>query len=263
MFDFHKEKQRYFDIQKMVTSEEIIPWMQRKIALSSQTRVLEIGCGEAGVLAAFLELNCDCVGIELSDSRVKSAENFLAPFIEKGKAKIINENIYDIVEHNSIGTFDLIILKDVIEHIPDQERFIGVLPSLLKPNGIVFFAYPPWWMPFGGHQQIAKSKFLRMAVWIHLLPKYLYTFILKAFGESNATIKELEEVKSTGITIDKMYQILSKYHYTIIDEIYWFINPIYKYKFGFQKRKVMQWLTKIPYLRNFYTTAHYIMFTRE
>ena len=69
--------------------------------------------------------------------------------------------------------------------------------------------------------------------------KYLYTFIFKTFGESNATIKELEEVKS-GITIDKMYQILSKYHYRIIDEIYWFINPIYKYKFGFQKRQVMQ-----------------------
>ncbi|MBK9734543.1 MAG: methyltransferase domain-containing protein [Saprospiraceae bacterium] len=264
MFDFHNDKERYFDIQRTVTVENIIPFLDsiKKNGKGSKN-VLEIGCAEAGVLKAFLLNGDKVVGVELSPSRFESAKQFLSSDISLGNAMILNKNIYDIdpnVEFKNL--FDIIILKDVIEHIPEQEKFIPKLKEFLTDDGIVFFAYPPWWMPFGGHQQICSSKILRTLPWFHLLPNFLYTAVLKYFGENKASIAELMEVKSTGINIERLYSILKDNNFIIRDEIYWFINPIYFFKFGLKKRKVYSLLTKIPYLRNYYTTAHYIAFSK-
>lgn len=260
MFDFHSDKRRYFDIQVTVTLEEVIPFIRKHKNINKDTKVLEVGCGEAGVLKAFLLQGCTGVGVELADSRVLDAKLFLAEEIKEGRAAIVNENIYDSVRTNSMGRFDIIILKDVIEHIPDQPKFIETLHQLLQKDSVIFFAYPPWWMPFGGHQQIARSKYLRTWPWLHLLPKNLYQSILKCANEQPATISELMAVHATGINIETMHRILRKQHFVVIDEIYWFFNPIYKFKFGFRQRKVWSVLSKIPFLRNFYTTAHYIIF---
>jgi len=48
--------------------------------------------------------------------------------------------------------FNLIILKDVIEHLLNQQIFIRELKKLLKPNGFIFFRFSSmaddfWWAP--------------------------------------------------------------------------------------------------------------------
>lgn len=260
MYDFHKDKERYFEMQRVVTQSHIIPFLKHSGVKVSNICVLEIGCAEAGVLKAFLDMNNKCLGIELSEERVKLAKKFLEEEIQEKRVTIINKNIYEINPDRELDTkFDLIILKDVIEHIPDQEKFIGFLKLFLKDDGIVFFGFPPWYMPFGGHQQICKSKFLRIMPWIHLLPGFIYKFLLTVFDESKPTINELLEIKSTGITIERIKRICKKEGYSIIGEKYWFINPIYKYKFGLKPRAYDNLLSSIPYIRNIYTTAHYLL----
>ena len=172
--------------------------------------------------------------------------------------KIVNANIYDIDPKTQTEyQFDLIVLKDVIEHIPDQGRFIAKLKDFLKPGGRVFFAYPPWWMPFGGHQQVCKSKILSRLPWFHLLPAGLYKSILRFMGESQATIKELLEIKETGILTEQIHNFIRQHGFGVEREIYWLLNPIYVRKFKLKPLKA--WIA-IPYLRNIYCTAHYISF---
>lgn len=262
MFDFHKDKLRYFEMQKTVTSDDIIPFIEEEIGACTSKFVLEIGCAEAGVLKAFIDHGNIGVGVELSESRFKTASHYLSEDIALQNATIINKNIYDI--HDVVGEFgrpfDVIILKDVIEHIPNQEKFISKLKDFLSQDGIVFFAYPPWFMPFGGHQQICNHKLLRSFPWIHLLPTVVYKAVLKIFNEKEQTISELLEVKSTGINIGHLKSLITTSGFQIKKEIFWLINPIYQMKFGYKKRQVSSFLTKIPILRNFYTTAHYILF---
>jgi SAM-dependent methyltransferase len=249
-------------MQRQVTHSDVIPFIESHGFSCISRRVLEIGCAEAGVLKAFIEKNNIGVGVELSPLRTASAKMFLSAEIEQGSFFILNKNIYDINDpYAEFGDlFDLIVLKDVIEHIPEQEKFIVKLRQFLKPEGVIFFAYPPWQMPFGGHQQICHHKFLRTLPWIHILPAFIYKSILQLFGEPESVIAELLELKSTGISIEKMYHILNQHNYKILGETHWFINPIYRYKFGFKSKKVIKILTKLPFIRNFYTTAHYIMF---
>ena len=260
MYDFHKSKVKYFEIQKRVTKEYIIPYIKSVRPIPPSTRVLEIGCAEAGVLAAFLEMGSErVVGIELSPSRVELARNFLKKWIEEGRADIINKNIYDL-QPSTEFQFDLVILKDVIEHIPNQEFFIGHLKKLIAPGGLVFFAYPPWQMPFGGHQQILSNTILKKLPWIHLLPMSWYLGILNWAKENPTTIQELKEIKETGISIQDLERFLSSNGARVIKETYWLTNPIYTFKFDISPWVLPSFLAKIPVVNNFLTTAHYVLF---
>lgn len=257
MYNFHSDKNRYFDIQYWVTKNYIIPFLNSDL---NGKKVLEIGCGEAGVLKAFIDQGATGTGIELSASRAQLASQFLAEDIASKKASIINKNIYDIdPKVDADMRFDLIVLKDVIEHIPEQHRFIAKLHDLLLPGGWVFFAYPPWWMPFGGHQQICKNKFLSRLPWFHLLPASIYRAILKAFNEPQGVVDELMDIKSTGVTIEYIHHQIKANGFHVVKEIHWLLNPIYVKKFSF---KPLRSLFNIPYLKNVYCTAHYVLFQK-
>jgi 2-polyprenyl-3-methyl-5-hydroxy-6-metoxy-1,4-benzoquinol methylase len=143
-------------------------------------------------------------------------------------------------------------LKDVIEHIPHQERLMEKMKTLLLPGGVVFLGFPPWQMPFGGHQQICSSKILSRLPYFHLLPMPLYKAVLKAFGE---VPDGLIDVKETGISIERFERIAKDAVYKIVDKDYYVINPIYKYKFNMKVRKQSKIIGSIPYLRNFLTTS--------
>ena len=260
---FHKDKRRYFDIQYKTAKEHIIPFLSDQLDFDKKLDVLEIGCAEAGVLKAFTELENRCVGIELLSSRIKLASGFMSSELESGLIRFINKNIYDIDIEKDIGNrFDLIILKDVIEHIPDQVRFMDQIGNFLKNNGVIFFGFPPWQMPFGGHQQICESKFLSYLPYYHLLPMRLYKGLLKAGGESDQKILELEEIKETGISLERFEYTCKKSAFQIRKRKLFFINPIYQYKFNLRPRKQLGLIASIPYLRNFLTTCGYYVISK-
>ena len=260
MFEFHKDKERYFNFQYWTARDFIIPFLERVIDFSKKLDILEVGCAEAGVLKAFVEKGHYCLGIELHDSRIQLAKKFQPDAHKSKQLEFINKDIYKIDVEKDVKTkFDLIILKDVIEHIPNQEKVVPQLQKFLKPNGKIFFGFPPWYMPFGGHQQITTSKVLRFLPWFHLLPTTIYKGILSVFGEPENTKKELLEIKSTGISVERFERITKRSEMKIFKKQFFFTNPIYQYKFGLKVIKQNKLLSEIPFFRNFYSTAVYYL----
>ncbi len=258
MFEFHTDPKRYFEIQKENAEEYVIPFIQEKFKLKNIARVLEIGCGEGGVLAAFVKSNCEGVGVELNESRLQLAFGFLNNEIKDNKAQLIAKDIYLVGEKELGGKFDLIILKDVIEHIHDQKKLLQRLHDFLLPDGAIFFGFPPWQMPFGGHQQNCRTKWLSKLPYFHLLPKKIYGWILK---KNNEPVEDLLEIKDTGISIERFEKIVRQTNYSINNKTFYLINPIYKYKFGWKAKKQLPILKSIPYLRNYFTTCVYYLIT--
>lgn len=260
-FQFHSDKDRYFQIQELVTAEHIIPFIEEATKISdwSDKKILEVGCGEAGVLKAFLKKGCEkAVGIELSEYRADLARQFMANHIQESKLEIVISDIHESSIQNKYHSyFDLIILKDVIEHLYEKERIIRTLNSFLKDNGVIFFAFPPWQMPFGGHQQICNHRLLSKLPYIHLLPYRLYEKLLDTFREPKSTIKELMEIKDTRISIEHFEVLMSAADLQIIRCTYFLFNPIYKFKFNLRPREQLYLISKIRYIRNYLTTAVY------
>jgi SAM-dependent methyltransferase len=255
----HRNKKSYFEEQVFTTREYVIPHIESFMPLLDSTNVMEIGCGEGGNLVPFLDRNCRVTGLDISESKIAHATGFLRHHPNAASLVLIAKDVYDMVPGKELS-FDLIVMRDVIEHIHDQDRFMGFIKKFLKPGGLFFIAFPPWYNPFGGHQQICKNKFLSSLPYFHLLPVSLYRLILKAGGEDSQKIKELVEIKETGISIERFRKIIDKHNYRKIDETFFLINPNYKIKFGLNPRKQLGAVSAIPYFRNLLTTvAYYVL----
>jgi len=136
---------------------------------------------------------------------------------------------------------------------------MGFVKRFLRADGRIFIGFPPWQMPFGGHQQVCEHRLLSIAPYTHLLPYSVYEWILKRGGEKPARIDELLEVKRTGISIERLKRILRMQNYQIEREEFFLINPNYEVKFGLKPRKQIWPLTKLPFFRNFLTTCCYYL----
>ncbi len=264
MLDFHQDKATYFKFQYLTARDHILPFVTAVKPLHEIDTVLEIGCAEAGVLKAFAESGCRCLGIELSSQRIEMAKYMLGQDDYPGSVDFLHGDVTAFDPDRDIGyRFDLIILKDVIEHIPNQDRFIPMLRQFLNPGGMIFFGFPPWQMPFGGHQQICRSRVLSRLPYFHLLPKAIYASVLSTFGESAKRRDELLEIWDTRISIERFESILDRSHFRIQRRQFWLLNPIYRYKFGKGPVRQVPLLGKVPWLRNFITTAVYYVVKPE
>lgn len=254
----HKDDRVRFDQQVENSREYVLPFIATSKPITPGTRVMEVGCGEGGVLLPFVEKGCTCLGVDLSDVRIELAKEFLAKEIAEGKVEFLSQNIYDadfLAKYEA--SFDIIILKDVIEHVPEQEKFVPYLKRFLRPGGQIFFGFPPWYMPFGGHQQICHKRLTSVMPYYHILPRPLYKAILKMAGEDEGIVKEMMEIKDTQITIERFERIMRASGLKIMHKQHYLINPIYRYKFGLQPRKQLGFISAIPYLRDFLTTCVY------
>lgn len=263
MQERHTNRKKYFKEQGITTEKYVIPFIEEIVKITKNTSILEIGCGEGGNLIPFYKIGCKkIVGIDMSKSKIKNGKVFFKEI--KGdpeNLKFICNDIYNI-NPEEIGQFDIIITRDVLEHIHGQEKFMHFVKSFMKQNGKFFLGFPPWHNPFGGHQQVCNSNILSKTPYFHILPKPIYRSILRIFKEPEVKIEALLEVKDTAITIERFQNILKKEKYRVDKKIFYFINPNYEIKFGLKPRKVWKLISSLPYIRNLLITTNYYLISK-
>lgn len=197
----HIDRYSYFCELAKTSQDFYLSYIGKFVLIAPGTKVLEIGCGEGGNLLPFAQIGCSVTGIDLSSTRIKEATDYFKIKGQMGGGKFIYA---DFITAEISEKFDIILVHDVIEHIkPYQKKaFITKAKSLLNDNGCIFWGFPAWQMPFGGHQQICRSKIISHIPFIHLLPKFLYKTVLKIFSENNNCINELLEIKKDKVTIE-------------------------------------------------------------
>lgn len=249
------DRKLYFDEQSYTTTNYVIPYLEEIAPLKPGLRVMEIGCGEGGNLLPFLERQCQVVGIDMSEFKIKKALEYFKNHHFRNNLTLIRQDIFELGEDAQLK-FDLIFLRDTLEHIPNQKLFMEHLQKFLRPNGMVFIAFPAWRMPFGGHQQMCKNKILCKIPYLHLLPYGLYRRVLNFGGESEGMIKTLMEIKDTRISLQQFNRYVESNGYAVVKHTYYLINPNYEIKFGLKQRELPR-LINIPHLRDFFVTTMY------
>lgn len=248
-----RQKDRFLYFKELATTSEkyFIPYINKFKSINSHLQVLEIGCGDGGNLLPFSKMGCNTIGVDMAETRIKDAIRFFDEY--KADGQFIASDIFRCkeLEHK----FDIIICHDVFEHIEQKNNFLSNLRDYVNHDGIVFMSFPAWQMPFGGHQQICKSKVVSHLPFIHLLPNFLYKSILKTGGESKKRIEELLDIKKTRLSIETFERLAKEENITILDRELYFINPHYEIKFKLRPRKLNTIIANIPYFRNFCTTS--------
>ncbi len=256
MQERHTNRKLYFEEQAYTTQKYVIPFISKHMTVTPATRVLEIGCGEGGNLKPFMDLGCHCTGIDIVENQINNAREYFCDHPNFKNLELLASDIYNI--QRADFQFDLIILRDVIEHIHNQERFMDFVKCFMTANGVIFIGFPPWQNPFGGHQQICKSR-LSKVPYLHLLPYPLYRWVLRKGGEPQGKIDALVEIKDTGITIERFERIVRQNEFQMVERQLYLFNPNYEIKFGLKPRRAWPVFRNLPYLRNFYTTAGYYL----
>ncbi len=262
----HTARETYFKELAQTSEKYFIPFIKKQKPITDRLSIFEIGCGEGGNLLPFAKRGCKVTGIDISETRIKQANDFFAS--EKAQGIFL---LKDIFSYNSLAAerererererYDIIITHDVIEHVRQKKELLAIAASLLHAQGSIHVGFPPWQMPFGGHQQIAKDKYVSRIPFIHLLPTFLYQKILKKV-ENKAVIEELLDIKKCGTSIELFKKTVSATCLNISDEVFYFINPHYETKFGLKPRKLWTVISLIPWVRNFFTTSYFCILAK-
>ena len=148
--------EKHFYEQKKYTKEYLVPYFQKHIPEFHKKKILEVGCAEGGLLEVLQEIGIDAAGLEISEERVEISKR-INPNLKIMVGDITNPNLTS----RGIGNFDVVIMREVIEHLPDKKTAMENISKLLNREGYLFISFPPKYSPFAGHQQIGRS-FLRV-----------------------------------------------------------------------------------------------------
>ena len=246
----HTDRYRYFREEAATTEKYFIPYLSEFIDVGDIS-VLEVGCGEGGNLLPFARRGCRVVGVDLSEQRVRQAESFFSR--ECAAGTFVCD---DVMHYRGDGRlFDLIVCHDVVEHIHEKGKMLLALKRLLAPGGRLFVAFPAWQMPFGGHQQIARSWVVSHLPFVHLLPELAFSLMLRLFGEDASKINELIGIRRTRCTVEMFEREAAYAGYTVCDRRLWLVNPHYEVKFGLRPIRLCRQLSELPYVRNFMASS--------
>jgi 2-polyprenyl-3-methyl-5-hydroxy-6-metoxy-1,4-benzoquinol methylase len=263
MQDRHKDNDLYFHELAKGTSEYVIPYIESVKKIPDGFVVLEVGCGQGGNLYPFWEKGCTVIGIDKDNAKMEYAKARFNNGKSNDRLILLNDNFYE-TDPNSIPKANLVLIRDTLEHIVNKEIFFERLKEFLADDALIFVSFPPWRMPFGGHQQGCKNSLLSKTPWLHLLPCFVFEFILRLFGEDESFITGFlrDEVRRTKLSICKYKKLLKKSGFRIEKETWYLINPSFKIKFGLTPR-VLPNALKVPFVCDFYTTAHYSVISKS
>ena len=101
-------------------------------------RVLDIGCGDAGVLIYLAERGARTAGIEASEkslarAQVRAEEHGVEVDLRSARAEQLPF---------PDAAFDLVILDNVLEHVDDPARTLEEIHRVLAPGGILYLVTP-------------------------------------------------------------------------------------------------------------------------
>ena len=210
----------------------------------------------------FAELGCQVAGVDLNPTKIEDAHRF---FEEQHLTGTFSQGDFFAlpVPEREEEKFDLVIANDVFEHIepPYKQPFLERMKQFMRDDAIAFIGFPGWQMPFGGHQQVCKSRLCKVP-FLHLLPLKTYTRLL-AKNEREGAVDELLSIRRSKVTIESFTRLIAAAELQVKDRTMWFINPHYKSKFHLIPVREIWPFTRIPYFRNYYTTAAWYLLSKS
>ena len=105
--------------------------------LSPPGRLLEIGCGNGRLLHLAQQSGWTVAGLELSPFLAQSVTSQLGIPVE-----IANIDEPGLADRLGAGRFDVIVLRHVLEHLPDPHAVMALFRTLLSPAGHVVLEFP-------------------------------------------------------------------------------------------------------------------------
>jgi 2-polyprenyl-3-methyl-5-hydroxy-6-metoxy-1,4-benzoquinol methylase len=129
-------------------------------------RWLDVGCSAGFVVKAATEAGFETFGVDIEADGIAYGRDTLG--LSRLACGVLEEQRYPA------AYFDVISVYDVIEHVPDLNRFVAELARILAPGGVIDIGTPDI-----GHWRVPR----KLALWNELKPsEHLYYFNRRTLG---------------------------------------------------------------------------------
>jgi len=213
--------EKHFYEQVNYTKEYLVPYLKNNIKdFDKDKKILDVGCAEGGTVYELRNQGYFCDGIEIEVGRAEIAKKHI-----KGSAKIY---VGDITKPPDIKEkYDIVIMRDVIEHIYDKGKALDNISNLLNEDGILFLTFPLKFSPYAGHNQIAKN-WIKYVWYITLFPRFLIRLIVP-----ERDYEFYADLKKNALTFYNLKRLI-KNNWKLIRSDFFISRPIYKTRFGWK-----------------------------
>ena len=122
-----------------------VRWIERAAAPMAKRRVLDCGCGAGEYVRALLALGADAHGVEFDAGKVAAGKLQLG----EDAARIAVGDLEALAFPDA--SFDLALLNEVLEHVPDDAAALREVRRVLRPDGRLVVLSPTRLYPFETH----------------------------------------------------------------------------------------------------------------
>ena len=195
--EFSKDKwdEDYRRYQVDLATRYLIPTLTHWGVPFDGKRVLEVGCGDGGCAAAFERAGAQVVMMDVEQRLVDIARELNDR--EGVHAKAFVGDVFDEAgAFYDEGPFDIVVFRDVMEHLEEPARALQIVARHLSSDGLVFVVFPPYYSPYGAHQQILPRKKLgflpyNKLPYVQLLPDRSFSAIIRGDAPANREVARL------------------------------------------------------------------------
>lgn len=150
-------------------------------------KLLEIGCGAGNFLLQATQRGYDVTGVEYSPYACARARQTLG-----GVGRVLQGEIEVVAAE--IGTYDIVVLCDVIEHVRQPADFLRKVLTALRPGGLLLVVTP---------STASWSARIMGRRWMELKPEHLFYF-------SPATLtRQLNQTGFQAVALHRGTKLLS------------------------------------------------------
>ncbi|MCX8051941.1 MAG: class I SAM-dependent methyltransferase [Chlorobi bacterium] len=250
----------YWRYQFLVGEHVLVPMLRRRGAFAPGMRVFEFGCGEAGVLGAFVRAGASRgVGADISAYRIEVGRR-IADVCGLPLQLETRDLLGEPLPPDWCGAFDLILVRDVIEHLDDTAAALDVVRRLLVTGGHALVTFPPYYSPFGGHQHLLQTR-LGMVPWVHLLPRPVFEIVVSG-SDRPADREEVRRLRSIRLTVEKFERAAASAGLEIVAADLYLLRPVFRFKFGLPTIALPSVLRRTPLANVVALEASYVLRSR-
>lgn len=120
-----------------------------RLGVKPGIRFLDLGCGSGRHSAEALRRGAQVTAVDASAAELEKARGLLSAMTEAGEAPpgAGFELLVADATHLPLASasFDVVVVSEVFEHIPEDGRAMAELSRVLKPGGLAAVSVPRWW----------------------------------------------------------------------------------------------------------------------
>lgn len=220
--EFHKHTRMVKNIPKETNFDLIHHLPLYKKYIKKGDKVLDIGCGAAPMSLYFADKGAIVKGIDVSKKAIE--ENKKAK--EYFKLDNLEFACEDFMKYNDTSIYDIVMMTEVLEHLPDDKGALKKIYHLLKKNGYLLMSVPSSNAPLHKKylKKYGKDPFDER---VGHLRRYTAVQIFNLLYETDFELVEFKLCEGyfrNWLYNDKVGQVFMKFNRSFIQKIVTFLD---------------------------------------